>query len=113
MIALQNTDIEKRACERHSNNIPVRLTRFNTGYWQEAKTLNHCLEGMCVKSNAHFQPGTTLLIRVEHGASGASSSCDFQELPTIILAEVKWCREISEISFFAYEAGVKYYAPHY
>jgi len=113
MKVVKKTDIEKRSNERRAHQAPIRLARFNTGSWLDAQTLNHCLEGMCVKTSVHFQLGTALLIRVEHGASKASGTCAFEELPTIILAEVKWCREIPDASFSTYETGVKYYAPHY
>ena len=113
MTAIEKTNTEKRSCERYAHEVLIHFTRFNTGCWLKAQTLNHCLEGMCVKTNVHFQPGTTLLIRVEHDASRTSGTCAFEVLPTLILAEVKWCREIPDESFSSYEAGVKYYAPHY
>jgi len=113
MTAIEKTNLEKRSCERYAHEALIHCTRFNTGCWLKAQTLNHGLEGMCVKTNVCFQPGTTLLIRVEHDAAKTSGACAFEVLPTLILAEVKWCREIPDEIFSAYEAGVKYYAPHY
>ncbi|MBU0987963.1 MAG: response regulator [Proteobacteria bacterium] len=104
---------EKRSCKRNRYEAAVRSTLFNTGTWIKAQTLNHCPEGMCIKSNVLFRPGTTLLIRLEHRPSKTSDTRNSEGLPTIILADVKWCREISDTSFASYEAGVKYYAPHY
>jgi len=113
MTAVKKTQTEKRSCERCTYAAPVRLTHFNGGHWLEAQTLNHCLEGMCFKSNVHFQPGTALLIRVEHCASNGSCACAFEGLPNICLGEVKWCREIPDATSSSYDLGVRYFAPEY
>ena len=103
----------QRSSERRMYGAPIRLTHFNGGQWLEAQTLNHCTDGMCVKANVRFQPGTAILIRVEHRAWNDSCTCTHEGLPAMTLGEVKWCREIPEAAFAAYEVGVKYYAPYY
>ncbi len=104
---------EKRSCKRCTYEAVIRMMHFNCGHWLEAQTLNHCLDGMCVNSNVHFRPGTALLIRVEHCASNGSCACAFEGLPNICLAEVKWCREISDATLSSYDLGFKYFAPEY
>lgn len=115
MTVVKKTQTEKRSCERRTYETPIRLTHFkgNGGHWLEAQTLNHCLDGMGVKSNVHFRPGTALLIRVEHCASNGSCTCAFEGLPSICLGEVKWCREISDATPSSYDLGFKYFAPEY
>ncbi|MBW1838277.1 MAG: hypothetical protein JRI99_15390 [Deltaproteobacteria bacterium] len=68
---------------------------------------------MCVKSNSYFQPGTTLLIKAGYCATKAGGTYTFEGLPTIVHAEVKWCRKIPDPTFSSYALGVKYYAPYY
>jgi len=113
MTAVKKTEIEKRSCQRCTYEAPIRMTLFNAGHWRAAQTLNCCLEGMCVKSNARFKPGTAILIRVEYGTSDSSCRISSGGIPTMTLGEVKWCREINEAKFSAYELGVKYYTPYY
>lgn len=107
------TYTDKRASERCTSGAPVRLTHYHTGRWLAGQTLNHCTEGMCVKSNLHVQPGTAILIRVEHFTSNGSCIWNFEGLPTMILGEVKWCQEIPDGTPFSYAAGVKYFLPDY
>ena len=104
---------EKRSYERCPYETPIWLTRFNTGQWLEAQTLNHCMDGMCVKLNFYFQPGTPVLIRVKNYPSDGSCTCNFEGLPTITLGEIKWYREHPDITHPSYDVGVKYYAPEY
>ena len=113
MTAVKKTRTEKRSCGRRTYEAPIRLTHFNGGRWLDAQTLNHCLDGMCVKSNVHFQPGIALLIRVEHYPSSGSRTCAFEGLPRICLGEVKWCREIFDATPSFYDLGFKYFAPEY
>ena len=104
---------EKRSYKHCTNEAPIRLTCFNTGCWLDAQVLNHCLEGVCVKSNFDFHPGATVLIRVEKYPSNGSRTCDLEGIPTISLGEVKWCKETPDAISSSYEVGVKYYAPEY
>lgn len=104
---------EKRSYKRCTDETPIWLTCFNTGCWIEAQVLNHCLEGVCVKTNFYFHPGATVLIRSEKHTSNVSCTCAFEGLSTISIGEVKWCRETPDEIFSSCEAGVKYYAPEY
>ena len=113
MKAFENTDKDARSGERHRHEVSVWCARLNTGSWLEAKTLNYSIEGMCVKSNVRFRPGTALLIRIDHWPPDVSYTGTFTALPTMTLGEVKWCRELSEKGFSSYDIGIKYFAPEY
>ena len=113
MKAFKNTKKGERSGERRNFETPIWCTRLNTGCWLEAKTLNYSLEGMCVKSNVRFRPGTALLIRIDHRRSDVSFTGTFADLPTMTLGEVKWCRELPEKGFSSYDMGIKYFAPEY
>jgi len=104
---------EKRSCKRCVHKIPIWLTRFNTGNWSEAQTLNHCTDGMRVKSNFYLRPGTTILLRTKNSASSGFCTRTVEGLLTMSLGEVKWCRENSDVTPFSYDLGVKYFAPTY
>lgn len=104
---------ENRSFQRFNYEIPVQMTPVNSGRWLEAHTLNHCPEGMCVKSNVSFHRGTALLIRVEKRPSTPPVSPPLEELPSVSLGEVKWCKQIPDAPFSVYEVGVKYYVPDY
>ena len=113
MKAFNNTDKDERSGERHTYEAPIRCTRLNTGCWLEAKTLNYSIEGMCVKSNVRFRPGTALVIRVDPWPSDVSCTSTVISLPTMTLGEVKWCRELPEKGFSSYDMGIKYFVPEY
>ena len=107
------TSAEKRSYKRCTCKAPTWVSCYNAEYGREALTINYGEEGMCVKSNIYFQPGTTLLIRAGHCAPKADGTYTFEGLPTIVHAEVKWCREIADPIISSYALGVKYYAPYY
>jgi len=104
---------DKRSYERYPHMTPIWLTRFNSGRWLEAQTLNHCIDGMCVQSHFYFQPGTPVLIRVKNYPPAGSCNYNFEGFPTINLGEVKWCRENPDTTPASYGVGVKYYPPEY
>ncbi len=51
--------------------------------------------------------------RVKKYTSDVSFNYNFEGLPTISLAEVKWCRENPDTASASYDVGVKYYPPEY
>ena len=104
---------EKRSYERCTRKAPIWVSCYNTEYGREASTINYGMRGMCVESNTYFQPGTTLLIKAGHCAPKADDTYTLEGLPTIVHAEVKWCREIPDPIISSYALGVKYYPPYY
>ncbi|MFC1811383.1 hypothetical protein ACFL03_01700 [Thermodesulfobacteriota bacterium] len=104
---------EKRSCKRCGHEIPIWLTRFNTGNWSEAQALNHCTDGMRIQSNFLLRPGSTVLIRMKDIQSNGLRTSDSEGLPTIVLGNVKWCRENPDANQPPYDHGIKYFAPAY
>jgi len=104
---------EKRSSKRCTCKATTRLSYSNTEGGHEALTVNYGEDGMCVKSNSYFQPGTTILIKTGYRTPQAEGTYTLEGLPTIVHAEVKWCREIKNPIISSYTMGVKYYLPYY
>ena len=106
------TNAEKRACERHSYTAPITFSYFNKEQCFDAQSLNHCVEGMCFKSNFFLQPKATVYIRVKrfHPHNSCNAACHGLRLVT--LAEVKWCKEL-DVGKVYYGVGVKYFELDY
>jgi hypothetical protein len=104
---------DKRAFKRHSSNAPIVFSTFNTTDCHDAQTLNHCQDGMGLKSSLPLQLGKTICIRVKQFTPASPRSGQWDGLRSITLAEVKWCRETPPSNGFSYEIGVKYCAPVY
>lgn len=98
----------KRASKRCACNINIEFSRFNSGTWFDALSVNHSENGMCIKSNTSFKPGTPLLIRIKNYPSKISCPCACTGLPTITLGEIQWCSEMSDSFFSSSQIGVKY-----
>ena len=107
------TNADKRACVRHSYTVPIVFSYFNKKHCIEARTLNYCARGMCLKSYFSVHPGATIYIRLTKYYPNGSFQNGFEILSTIRLAEVKWCREILDLNESFYEIGVKYYELEY
>ena len=109
MIAKQ----EKRACERQHYTAPILYSYFNKKRLFNAQTLNHCANGMYIKSNFSLKPGSAVYIRTKFPPSIRFCSDSHENLRSAILAEVKWCEHVNEENDSYYGVGVKYYEPDY
>ena len=107
------SNIEKRACERRNHTSRIAFSYFNQESSFDTQTLNHCLHGMCFKSNFPIQPDATLCIRVKKFNPNGSRNSVSDGLRSVTLAEVRWCDEVLDPGAFSYEVGVKYYEPFY
>ena len=105
------SDVEKRACERCNHAATFAVSYFNQEPSYYVQTINHSLYGMCFKSSFFLQPGTTLFIGVLNFNPDGSSTVLSEGLPSVSLAEVKWCSEVPGDSASQYLIGVKYFAP--
>lgn len=104
---------DKRAGKRRSYIASIVFSYFNKELCYEAETLNHSTGGMYFKSRTFLQPGATVYIRVKefHPNGPCTGLCE--GLRSATLADVKWCREISDANVPSYGIGVKYYEPEY
>ena len=78
----------------------------------EAEVLNHCLGGMCFKSNGYFR-SKTLVLRINHEGWDFARERGLEGLRSITLGEVKWCKKNHNKTSCVYETGIKYLAPVY
>ena len=104
---------EKRACERQHSTAPILYSYFNKERFFDAQALNHCANGMYIKSNFFLQPGTAVYIRTKIPPNSRFCSGSHQGLRSVTLAEVKWCKQVNEVNDSYYGVGVKYYEPEY
>jgi hypothetical protein len=104
---------EKRAYKRYPYITPIVFSYFNKRQSFENYTLNICLGGMSFKSDIYLHPESTILIRKKEFNPNGAYIGDCKGLRTIMLAEVKWCKEVIDAIDSFYEVGVKYFEPEY
>jgi len=104
---------EKRSSERHTRVGAITFSIFNQQNCLDAQALDYGANGLRFKSTCALHPGTTICIRVKPGERGSRRKGFCEGLPSVSLAEVKWCRktDVPDTSF--YEVGVHFYPPHY
>ncbi len=104
-------NMEKRACERWNHTALFAVSYFNQEPSFNVQTLNHCLDGMCFKSNFFLRPGASLFIRaIKFNPDGPCTDL-CEGLRSVTLAEVKWCSEVPGDNASQFLIGVKYFAP--
>ena len=108
-----NAYTDKRASERLRFTAAIEFSYFNREHFYNAQTLNHCDEGMCIKSAVALKPGATVCIRLKKIPPDGASRRAYRGLRLFTMAEAKWCREIRIKTDHFYEIGVKYFQPEY
>jgi hypothetical protein len=102
---------ERRLDERFVSNAPIVFSFFSTRFWheRESTTRNHSKDGMCFVSDQPLTPGTNLFIRVAEHPDSDSGIDQGAGLRSSTLANVKWCRDLSDGQRICYCVGVRYY----
>jgi len=115
MEAKMSDQAEKRDCHRCRHKASLVCGYFNSEHYCPAKAVNHSPEGMYIETDLFLRPGASVYLRVDHQTPNNGSSGVFkcEGHPTVALAEVKWCRELSHTGGFNYGVGLKYYQPAY
>ncbi len=108
-----NAYTDNRALERREHTATIEVSHFNRDCCYKVQTLNYWDEGICFKSEVPVKPGATLLIRANDLHANGACNGSFRGLPSITLAEVKWCKEILNETETFYEIGANYYQPVY
>jgi hypothetical protein len=103
--------MEKRTSPRHKKEASILCSFFRTdrsdpGY--TAKMVNYGGGGMCLQSSRLIKPGTSLLCKLQDCSFSSADSQSFEGPRTISIAEVRWCKEISDIGKSCFGIGVKY-----
>ena len=104
---------EKRNGARCNHTAAIVCGFFNSGCYRPAETFNHSRDGIYIETDYCFRPGASVYIRLNHSmgsnASIKADECDGH--PTVVLAEVKWCKELFNNGNSLYGVGLKYYHP--
>ena len=115
MEAKMSDQAEKRNCHRCGHKASLVCGYFNSEHYCPAKAVNHSPEGMYIETDLFLRPGASVYLRVDHQMPNNGSSGVFKckGHPTVALAEVKWCRELTDAGDFNYGVGLKYHQPAY
>lgn len=103
---------EKRRSNRFTVEAPIHCSYFNTPVGSSAKAVNYGPDGMDFVSDMAFHLGSAVLIQVKNGSWHQKTPENNSMMRQTALAEVKWCKTISE-SPARYQIGVKYYDSWY
>ncbi len=103
--------MENRSEKRHVNSAAIVFSPFSTQNWcaNYAKVGNFSTSGMFFMSNRPLPTGATIYIRTEKNMpSEDDRNHDPVQLRTVTLAQVKWCKPVTEDSTFRFGIGVRY-----
>ena len=101
---------EHRSCQRCSHSGAVFFNVFNSDQPPQVGDLrNYCELGLCFEATHFVKPGTALYIRIVSATTRHSEPAAIPGCRTISLAEVKWCRDISEGENPRFGIGTKFY----
>jgi len=98
----------RRMEKRYACEAKIKWSYFNTVKSFDAKTLNCSPNGIYFETPNEVKSGTTIVIRTESFLSKNAGSNELNCLRTVSLAEVKWCRELSNDGDRYFEAGVRH-----
>ena len=108
---MTNTE-EKRRTQRYPVEAPILCSYFNMPLGASARTINFSQDGMYFVSDMGFHPGAAVLIRAKNDSQHQKMPENTEGLRQTTLAEVRWCRQVSEKPTH-YQVGVKYYESWY
>lgn len=100
--------MDKRVHQRFYDRGSVTCSHFNFQKHYEGQVLNYSPDGMCIRTNRFFKPGTNVLIRLNRCPDGAAARQEEGGIRTTTLATVQWCRQDGEIPEHGYTSGVRY-----
>ncbi len=103
---------EKRRTRRHTVETPILCSYFNMPVSASARIVNFSRDGMYFVSDMGFHPGAAVLIRARSDSPHQKMPENIEGLRQTTLAEVRWCRQVSEKPSH-YQVGVKYYESWY
>jgi hypothetical protein len=103
--------MDSRAEKRHAKSVPIIFSPFSVQNWcpNYAKVRNCSTSGMFFISDRRLSKGCTIHIRTERNArSGEDRKPDAGQLRTVTLAQVKWCKPVTEDPPYCFGVGVRY-----
>jgi hypothetical protein len=109
---MQDTE-EKRRGGRLACRSPVAWAYFNKPETHQGQMLNYSRHGVCFECAQALVRGATVLVRLNTYPAECRSSCqggpDCPWPPSIVLADVKWCRDLSGNGASRFGVGVKFH----
>jgi len=103
---------EKRQTSRYTIETPILCSYFNMPVSSSARVINFSRDGMYFVSEMEFLRGSAVLIQAKNDSPHQKLPENTEGLRQTTLAEVRWCRQVSEKSTH-YQVGVKYYESWY
>jgi hypothetical protein len=104
---------EKRLDDRLSCRSPVAWTYFNKPETHAGQMRNFSIRGACFECTQAPVQGATIMVRLEAYPAECRSGClgrrDCPWPPSIVLGDVKWCRDLSSSGPPRFGVGVKFY----
>jgi hypothetical protein len=105
---------EKRICQRLTHKASISLTSLNFGFALDAVSVNHSPGGICLQTRCRLKPRSTVCLRTLTCDPLATHFECGKGLPTISMAEIKWCEKITGADGSSYYlSGLKYFPPEY
>jgi hypothetical protein len=104
---------ERRYIKRSACEIPIVVSLFHSKDSMEALLMDYCMDGISFTSSSAFLPGTAIVVRIAYSTLKNCNGSDLQQLPSIRIGEVKWCKKFPEESSAAYKTGIKDYHPSF
>lgn len=108
---MSNTYEKRRTC-RYKVEAPIHCSYFNMPESASARAVNFSRDGMYFVSDMGFHTGAAVLIRAKNDSPHQKMPENTEGLRQTTLAEVRWCRQVSEKPTH-YQVGVKYYESWY
>jgi hypothetical protein len=104
---------DDRCDKRHQCEIPIHVYGVNSTNAVDALMVNHSTNGIGFKSNASFPEGMAIVFKINYSMVNHSCVNDLENLPSISLGEVAWCRKFPADPSSTYGIGVKYFPQFY
>lgn len=112
-VGAKKTEGEKRAYPRRYFSVPLEISHINKENKSDGQLINHCEDGMCIRSKTKYNPGMSLVVRVKNFTSNELNIESCEGLRTINLVDVKWCQEILDTDKPYFKVGLQFHAPAY
>ena len=100
--------MEKRSKPRFYDQGSVICRHFNFDNDCDGQLLNFSQNGMCIRTDCFFKPGTAVLIRIDSCPEGDAVRQEEGGMRAVTLARVQWSRGDDDHPGQRYTSGVRY-----
>jgi len=100
--------MEKRSKPRFYDQGSVICRHFNFDNDCDGQLLNFSQNGMCIRTDRFFKPGTAVLIRIDSCPEGDAVRQEEGGMRAVTLARVQWSRGDDDHPGQRYTSGVRY-----